>query len=879
MRKNLAFLSAVSFVVAPAFAQPPGLGLSPLDSATTGGLPALDRALQKLTQHRRLLVIAAHPDDEDTTILTLTARGQGGEAAYLSLSRGEGGQNLIGPELGVGLGLIRSRELLAARQLDGARQFFTRAYDFGFTRSLDETLEKWPAPVLREDVVRIIRRFRPQVIVTVFPDSTQAGHGQHQAAGRMALETFELAADPAAFPSLTAEGLEPWQPTALFRSAFFDPNAPALEIPTDGIEPFSGRTYVQFAAASRSMHRSQDMGRAQTLGPSKSRYVGLRGPEAPTDLWTGIDTRLEALAALLPAGSVRDLVTAELRAAREIAEAAHGDLGPTTAAELAPSLGRLLDHLHAARSAAPATGAVADLLAEKVAVAEAALLAAAGVGFDVWSDRETLTVGESFRVEGVLWNGNGVLGAIEPLGLDLVGPFTAAPAVDDKGAVITPAGPLPAKALGTWAFTVTPTSAATPSVPYFLSRPLTGDLYDWSTAAPTERGEPFGAPTLMARLRFRVAGRELVVEREVVQRLSDQARGEVRRPLRLVPRLEVSVEPNLVVWPIEQRSAKKLRVHLRSNAGVPLTGTVRLEVPAGWPKPTAVPFAIGDPRGDAALEFEVHPPASLAAGRASLGVVAEVAGERFTAAYPVIDYPHVRPTPEPRPARVEVSATDLVFPPLRRIAYVRGASDRVPEALLALGLPLELVTGEDVATRDLAGYDALVIGTRTYEVDADLVRANARIQEFASRGGLVLVLYQQYPYVTAKVAPYPLDIGRPHDRVTDENAPARALVPDHPVFSRPNRIGPGDWQGWVQERGLYFAKTWDPAFTPLLGFPDAAGTAELQGGLLVAKVGKGTYVYTGLAFFRQLPVGVPGAYRLFANLLALGDGVPLQPKP
>lgn len=770
--------------------------------------------------------------------------------------------------------MIRSRELLAARQLDGARQFFTRAYDFGFTRSVEETLEKWPAPVLREDVVRIIRRFRPQVIVTVFPDSTQAGHGQHQAAGRMALETFDLASDPGAFPSLTAEGLEPWRPAALFRSAFFDPNAPALEVPTDGIEPFSGRTFTQFAGASRSKHRSQDMGRVQALGPSKGRYVALRGPEAPSELWSGIDTRLEAIAELLLAGAGRDAVARELRAAREIAEAAHGDLGPTTAAELAPSLVRLIDHLQAARSAGPATGAVAELLGEKVAIAEAALLVAAGIGFDVWADREVLPPGESFRVDGVLWNGTGALGPVEPLGFDLLGPFSAEPAVDDKGAVVTPAAKLEAKALGTWAFQVRPTAAAAPSVPYFLARPLAGDLYDWSTATPAERGEPFGAAVLTARLRFRVAGREITVLREVVHRVSDQARGEVRRPLRVVPRLELTVEPNLVVWPLADRTGKTLRVHLRSNTEAPVSGTVRVELPAPWPAPVAVPFSIADPRGDATLDLEVSPPATLAAGRTSLAVVAEVAGERFATAFPVIDYAHVRPTPRPQPARVEISAADLVFPSLRRIAYVRGASDRVPEALASLGLPLDLVTGEDLATRDLAGYDALVLGTRAYEVDADLVRANARIQEFARRGGLVLVLYQQYPYVTAKVAPFPLDIGRPHDRVTDENAPAHLLVPEHPVFSRPNRIGPEDWQGWVQERGLYFAKTWDPAFTPLLGFPDAAGAAELQGGLLVAKVGQGTYVYTGLAFFRQLPAGVPGAYRLFANLLALGHDTP-----
>ncbi len=305
----LVLLSAVGPALAGTGPQPerPDLGLSPLAPATTGGLPVVERALAKLTQHRRLLVIGAHPDDEDTSALVLVSRGEGGEAAYLSMSRGEGGQNLIGTELGVPLGLLRSRELLAARGIDGGRQYFTRAYDFGFTRSLDETFGKWPENVLLTDTVRVIRRFRPQVIVSVFPGDARAGHGQHQAAGTVAHEAFEKAGEAGAFPELAAQGLAPWTPEALFRATWFDRDSTTLETDLGRVEPFSGKSFFQLAMAARSQHRSQDMGRVQPLGEHHGRYRWEAGPggAGSTDLFSGVDTHLEAIAALLPEGEAR----------------------------------------------------------------------------------------------------------------------------------------------------------------------------------------------------------------------------------------------------------------------------------------------------------------------------------------------------------------------------------------------------------------------------------------------------------------------------------------------------------------------------------------------------------------------------------------------
>jgi len=412
--------------------------------------------------------------------------------------------------------------------------------------------------------------------------------------------------------------------------------------------------------------------------------------------------------------------------------------------------------------------------------------------------------------------------------------------------------------------------AGTPlTLPYFLRRPMRGDLYDWSAASGAERGQPFGPAPLTARFHFTVRGVAVDLDREVVYRRRDEALGEVRRPLRVVPKVEVAFADHLVMWPLGRRASRQLAVTLTSRSTAAESGRQEVTAPAGWPTVPAVPFHL-DPGASANLDVALAPPARLAPGRYPLTLSAALdSGERIAVAVPVIDYPHIRPTPRPEPATLALSAAEIALPPLHRVGYVRGASDMVPEYLAQVGVPIALLSPADLGSGDLSGYDAIVVGSRAYETDPALVRANARLLDYARQGGLVIVQYQQYPFVQGKFAPFPLDIARPHDRVTDETAPVALLDPASPVFTTPNRIGPADWEGWVQERGLYFAHTWDPAYRPLLAMADPGGP-RLEGGLLVATVGKGTYVYTGLALFRQLPAGVPGAYRLFANLLALG---------
>jgi LmbE family N-acetylglucosaminyl deacetylase len=842
----------------------------PLEPAATGGLTDVDRALAKLSANQRLLVIGAHPDDEDTSLIALVSRGLGGEAAYLSLSRGEGGQNVIGPELGVSLGLLRTRELLAARAVDGGRQFFSRAYDFGFTRSLDETLRLWPKDLLVEDVVRIIRRFKPQVVVSVFPGVPSPTHGQHQAAGVTAFAAFPLAGDPEALPQLAAEGLLPWSPQALYRSTYFDPNTSTLTLSTGGIDPLAGKSIFQLAMASRSMHRSQDMGQIQRLGSQQTRVAWVQGGEGKEakNLFDGIDTRLSSLASTIAEAGRRQSVQDRLDAAQAAAEKARAALTPARLAAAVPAFLDILKNLQAARAAlAPEDAQARDLLDEKIAVAEAGLAAAAGIAVDATSPEEELTAGEGFPVQASLWNGGPR--AVSAAGVSLV------PAPEWGGEPVPgEAKDLAAGALGTWDLKPAVPAAAPPTVPYFLRKPMQGALYDWSAAQASERGEPFGPPPLTARFHFTMEGVPVILDREVVHLHRDQARGEVRRPLRVVPAVEVAAADDLLVWPLQSREPRRLRVRLVSHAKSAVHG--RLEARDGVGGPTAEPRpftleAAGEPLD---LELVLNAPKSLKPGRDTVELAAVLDdGRRFDLAVPVIDYPHIRPTPRPVPARLTVQVADLRLPSLKRVGYVLGASDRVPQFLRQAGVPLEMLGDEQLVAGDLGRYDAIVIGSRAYEIDPVLGRANRRLLDYVRNGGTVIAQYQSNGYFEGKMAPYPLTTER--ERVTDETAAATVLDPASPVLNAPNKIGPADWEGWIQERGLMFAHTWDPAFKPLLSMKDP-DTPDLRGSLLVASSGKGVYVYTGLALFRQLPAGVPGAYRLFANLLGL-KGAPQHP--
>ena len=817
---------------APALAQQ-------LRPAGTGGVPALDRALRMLDQNRRVLVIGAHPDDEDTELLTYLARGTGADAAYLSLSRGEGGQNLIGSELGESLGLLRTEELLAARGVDGAHQFFTRAFDFGFSKTLDETLRFWPRDTLLADVVRVIRRFRPQVLVSIFSGTPRDGHGQHQAAGVVARAAFDLLRDST------------WGPRKLYRSTRFDTAGTTVVLASGVLDPVAGQSYHQLAMAARSLHRSQDMGRLQDMGASATRLMlveDLTGHGAG-GVFAGVDTALAPSLARYAA----------------LVDSARALLTPSAPERVVPVLAAALAELR--RSAPPA------FRAEKEPVLEEALATAAGVVADAIGDDARLVAGEEFSVVTALWDGDtpagGARATLDSAAVDAPAGWSAR----DTGPTAAPTagGFFSAGSRGVaarrFAVTVAPPPDAPLSEPYFLARPRQGALYDWSGAPADDRGEPFGPPPVFARLFTTIAGEPVALRREVSYRWDDEVRGEQRRPLFVVPAVGVEISPAEMTWPVAATAARTVTVTLTNGRRARTAGTVRLELPVGWPAAAPLPFALDGEDSQKSYAFEVRPPRGVRPGAYSVRAVATADGVEYDRATELVDYPHIRPVAFVRRATLRVEMADLALPALARVGYVRGAADLVPEALQSVGVPVVVLTGDDLEKGDLSRYDAIVVGSRAYQTDPGLVAANGRLLDYARQGGRLIVQYQQYPFVRGGYAPYPFTIANPHDRVTDETAPVRVLDPASPLFRRPNAIGAADWDGWVQERGLYFAHTWDPAYRPMLESGDNG--EQLDGGLLAAHLGRGLYVYTGLAFFRELPANVPGAYRLFANLLAL----------
>jgi LmbE family N-acetylglucosaminyl deacetylase len=870
MKKVLLGVCAGAALASAALSLPSGRGTE-LPPPSTGGFSAIEPQLNKLVTNRRILVIGAHPDDENTAILALVARGMGGEAGYLSLSRGEGGQNLIGDELGVGLGLIRSQELAAARRLDGARQFFTRAYDFGFSKSLAEALRFWPKEEILKDAVRIIRRFRPQVVFATFTGTDRDGHGQHQESGVIAREAYRIAGDPQAFPELASEGLAPWKPTTLVRSNWFD-DTNAIRLETGGVDPLTGRSYQQIAMASRSVHRSQEMGRLQPAGPSQTGAIWEAGGDGGVtkDLFAGVDTRLAGIASSISDSARRAQIQEPLSAVQKSVESIQERLSPDRIASLAPDLSAVVTRLRGIRQGlrtdAPQESAVAALLDEKISAAETALASAAGVALDAVSETETACPGDSFTVTVQVWNAGREGVEVESVRLQSPDGWNVPEAS-------RPSQSVSAGAISEWKLNASVPANAPPSLPYFLRNPLKESLYDWSGVPASVLGEPFAPPPLGAVAVVRIGGLSLSLQREVTYRYRDEEFGEIRHSLRAVPRVEVAVEPDLIVRPGSRKKPETLQVTVTSNARDAVGGHVEVGSIPGWGASKPQPFMLPRKGEKVSLELELDPDGKARPGRLDVPVAAVLAdGQRYSTSIRLIDYEHIRPTPIPKSAAVALTSVDLKLPRVRSVGYVRGAADRVPEALLAIGIPIHLLTARELEHSDLSSYDAIVIGSRAYETEPALPAANARLLGYVRRGGLLIVQYQQYPFVQGGFAPDKLDIARPHDRVSDETVPVKVLEPNHPIFKFPNRITPDDWDGWVQERGLYFAHEWAPTFTPLLAMNDP-GQPELRGGLLVTTLGQGHYVYTGLAFFRQLPAGVPGAYRLFANLLAWRGGI------
>ncbi|MDE2655498.1 MAG: PIG-L family deacetylase [Gemmatimonadota bacterium] len=874
--------------------------------------------MRQLDGVKRVLMIAAHPDDEDTSLLAVLARGMGAETAYLSLSRGEGGQNLIGPRLREGLGVIRTGELVAARALDGGEQYFTRAFDFGYSKTLDEALELWPLDEVLRDVVHVVRKFRPHVIVSVFSGTPRDGHGQHQLAGVAAREAFDAAGDPERFPELAAHGVAPWQPSKLYQSMRFSPTEATVAVPTGVFDPLLGRSHFQLAMESRSQHRSQDMGSAQSMGPRTSalRLVASRvaGGAAPAPdanpaestntapeggIFAGIDTTLAGqLGDPLPAGWPAD-ARDRLSRYREALSQAEGSFSVVRPDKAIIGLARAAGILQALLAEAP-EGEGRHVLERRLDQVSETLLGAAGVVTDVRVGRDLLTPGESVVVDVAVWNGG-------PFDLSDVRPELLLPAVWDAAPTeestlgrgsrffrmqppATPAdGRIPAGTIARWSWRVAVPPDAAASTPYYLEEPRDGELYRWP-ANGDSWALPSTPPPVQARVMMKLSapapgeapGEVQVAVTRVGDHVGvDQATGEYRKRVLVMPAINVAVDPPWMVWPADAGGVREVRVVVTNTSASGRSGSVRLEVPDGWGvEPGSAPFALEPDGASGSFTFAVTPQGVVEERPQMFKAVAREGSAtprdrfgmesvtQFVTEYDIIDHPHIPRSLMAREASVRVSVVPVAADTGRRVGYIMGSGDAGPLALRQIGMAVEELGEDRVRAGDFSDFDVLVLGVRAFETRPDLAAANEAVLDFARAGGTVIVQYNRYEFSAGGFAPYQVAINRPHDRVTDENAAVTILAPESPVFAGPNSVGPADFEGWVQERGLYFLSEWDERYTPVMEMADPGEDAK-RGALLVAPVGDGLYVYTGLAFFRQFPAGVPGAYRLFANLVSL----------
>jgi len=775
-----------------------------------------------------VLYVAAHPDDENTQLIAYLARGRAYRTAYLSLTRGDGGQNVIGPEIFEELGVIRTQELLAARRLDGGQQFFTRAVDFGFSKSAAETLRIWDRNAVVSDMVRIIRSFRPDVIITRFSPQG-GGHGHHTASAILAVEAFRLAGDPKAFPEQIGE-LAAWQPKRILQDGGGfgrGGGSGTLKVEIGGNDPVTAEPLGAIAARSRSMHRSQGFGNfggGGGGGPRTDSFTLLAGEPATFDILDGVDTTW----ARVPGG-------AEVAKLADQAVAKFDRNDPAASVPALLAIRKRLAYLPA------------DLIvSEKRRQLDRAIQGCLGLVALTTVPQAEVVPGEALPLRHSAMVACGIpvrwLAVSYPLtgrSVDKPIDLTAGrPATRDDEQRLPAGSPL--------------------GHPYWLrdEHPVGIFKVDFGILI----GRPQNPPAFPVEHRFEVGGATLEIAGVPVQAV---AKGQPTRPLDVIA--PVALRHLSDVRLFAPGAARQVEVEVTAWRDQ-TAGTLELKAPEGWKiTPAAQPFKLRSAGESVKLAFTVKAPSE--SGTAGITAVAHVGDATWNSGRVVIRHDHIPVQLLQPQARLKAVALDLAKKG-RRVGYIPGAGDRVAEGLEEMGYDVTRLAGKDLTLEKLRHLDSVVIGVRAFNVRDDLADHLEALFAFVEGGGTVVAQYNRPGGLrTNRLAPYDLRLS--DARLTDENAPVTPLAPNHPVLTAPNKITKADMEGWVQERGIYFPSRWDPHFTPILASGDP-GETPLHGGLLVATHGRGHFVYTGLVFFRQLPAGVPGAYRLFANLVSLG---------
>ncbi len=812
--------------------------------------------IERLATPVRVLHIGAHPDDEDSGLLAYLARGLKARTGYLSLTRGDGGQNLIGGELYEALGVIRTEELLAARAIDGAEQFFARAYDFGFCKDPAEALSRWGEEELLSDAVRAVRSFRPHVIIARFTGTPADGHCHHQVAGIIARRAFHAAADPNLFPEQLERGLRPWSAGKFY--VVSNKREATIAVNVGEFDPLFGRSYYQIGMAGRALHKSQGQGALELRGPV---WTYLKLIESRIATAGDESSILDGVPASLEAAAADEATRQELRQVQSLIARAIDDYHPRNPLR---SAGLLLRALAIAR-ALNGNNQDAELrfvLERKIAEFDQAISALLGISFELSASQPVAVPGEEMKLEVKFLNRSAL-----PLTLNRV--EIAVP----RGWRLSPSGEMRPVTLGyneeaRLGFSLKVDEGAGPTMPHWLRKGRSGDRF--ALDEPGLAIMPHAPPEVRARADYSVWGYQASVESPAEFTFADPAEGELRFSLSVVPEAAVGVTPEVLLVPLERRGrGARLKVDVESNAPREMAGRLRLVLPEGFSaSPEAIELSFKRRGERRSALFELRASARAKAGEYRVEAVFEEDEKQYAVGYRSVSYPHIRARRIYRPAASRLILLEASFPQPLRVGYVMGTGDAVPEVLTQLGIAVELLDHDALAFLDLGRFDAVVIGVRAYAVRDDLKALNARLLDYVRRGGLLVVQYQTYEFFEGNFAPYPLKANRPHDRVVDEAAPVEMLEPEHPIFNRPNRIEARDFEGWVQERGLYFAAEWDRRYRALLASADKGEEAK-RGGLLIASYGRGTYIYTGYAWFRQLPAGVPGGIRLFLNLVSL----------
>ncbi len=748
----------------------------PYPARAQGVLPsAASIRVQNAPERMRVLWIAAHPDDEDTQLIAWLARGRRVETAYLSLTRGDGGQNLIGNELGEALGVIRTEELLAARRIDGAHQYFARGYDFGFSKTADETRKHWPQDSLLRDVMTVLRAFRPHIVITTFSGTPRDGHGQHQISAIVARDAYNQAADTVRFP--VKEFGRPWTPLKFYRLARFSPQDRTIAINVGEYDPNLGLSYQEIAADSRSQHKSQGEGTQRRKG-------------VVWDYLTREDSRV-----LAPPAKEEKSIFAGLDTTKLLVR--DGRVAPP---ELPPAL---------------ALEAVAD--------------------------RQALALGETASITMTLFNRGRIPVQVQFEDLLL-------PAI------------LPDSSYK-WTQRFTGTEL---TQPWWLAEPRNGDLFAPRITGISEDERERRSWAHVTVLAHDQKGAWIDVAAPIVYHYVDRVRGDVQRPLIVAPGISVTLDQSVTMARANGPFDRVVKTTLRSALSDSTPVTVTVALPRGLSADSLTRTVVIAPGATRTLAFKVR--GILPRGTHDIVVTATAKGKSYRTGYVPIEYPHINPQRIYRPSSMSVNAVDVVLPARLNVAYIPGVGDNVAPVLQQLGVPLTIVDPDDLPQTDLSRFTAIVVGPRAYQSSGTLQDNNDYLLAYVRNGGRLVVQYGQGEMQRPGITPYPIALQQRAERVTDEDAPVTFTDPGSPLLNSPNKITQDDFKGWVQERATYMPSTFDSHYRTMLAMNDP-GEQPNRAAILAAPYGRGTYIYVPLALFRQLPAGVSGGARIFANLL------------